>query len=809
MGAACTTPVSSGARKARQHAIASASKLPKRETLGQLPAAVEAHFKTLEVALINALEDNAEFKSEYERIAEEGRLLYTTYASKSNQLKQLAVINVKLQADAQAAREREAAAIAAAEAEKAEQLKWKQKVKEQTDRHKEAFATLERLKNQAVEDAATIKRLQACASSSTTNATAAAGSAASSGGKDMDLERRYKELEKKYQSLRQKIEKKSAPGNNNTSVSALKERVDSLTLLNEMLREDNRTLLLDIANSGDGAGKFASRAKLEEKELEISSMRLELEKSKSTAAKLQADLDLLTTQYQEEKNQQEAKFAEELDDLKQALVMAKARSTLLEAEIVPLKAAAAEGEAAQRALKEIHTQDYSRRLAAAIEERDLWRGRAEDMSLLLEQAVETDVKQQAIAEKLRDTILYLKGETIRVQREHKQAQQKLKEAEETLAKIPPMEEQTKQYQEHIDRVEHRCISLVRSLADTERRMEELELNTAEVRKEASELRRAKAELETELEEQRILCRDFEDCSKESEQMVSTLMNKLALLDTEKAKLEKNYSEAVEENATLLKQKEELTTLSGNLFEASEARSSELEEKDAEIEAIGQQLIAMQKTVEAQQAVCRDLSEKLDRKNEEYHRSLEAKREECNSLRKLLDGGAASREDANEKKRRAELEGMLEELETNLEAERDALQQTTELLAEAESEVAKLRAQIFLEQNVRQQMELVQESLLEVASGRTACCCLEVSQMVALMKEERAATEEEQMAAVKDLAKGQTIIDQQNRYINVLKGKSNNKIRLLHAQLVAAKEDAGKYSEVLEQLKSGVLALSEI
>lgn len=82
----------------------SAIKLPERDGLGSLDGPVEDHIKQLETSLINALEDNSEFKSEYERIAEEGRLLYTTYASKSNQLKQLAVTNVRLKEEAQAAK---------------------------------------------------------------------------------------------------------------------------------------------------------------------------------------------------------------------------------------------------------------------------------------------------------------------------------------------------------------------------------------------------------------------------------------------------------------------------------------------------------------------------------------------------------------------------------------------------------------------------------------------------------------------------------------------------------------------------------
>ena len=82
----------------------SAIKLPKRDALGPLEGPVEEHIRQLETSLINALSDNSEFKAEYERIAEEGRLLYTTYASKSSQLKHLAVENVRLQSETQAAK---------------------------------------------------------------------------------------------------------------------------------------------------------------------------------------------------------------------------------------------------------------------------------------------------------------------------------------------------------------------------------------------------------------------------------------------------------------------------------------------------------------------------------------------------------------------------------------------------------------------------------------------------------------------------------------------------------------------------------
>lgn len=71
--------------------------------------------------------------------------LLRTYASKSNQLKQLVIINSKLQNDAQSARERELEAVRESEKHRAEGLKFKQKCKEQTDRFKDTFAQLEKV----------------------------------------------------------------------------------------------------------------------------------------------------------------------------------------------------------------------------------------------------------------------------------------------------------------------------------------------------------------------------------------------------------------------------------------------------------------------------------------------------------------------------------------------------------------------------------------------------------------------------------------------------------------------------------------
>jgi hypothetical protein len=57
-------------------------------------------------------------------------------------------------------RERETTMAKDLEEQKQEQAKWKAKVKEQTERYKDVFTSLERMKKQAELDAATIKRLQ-------------------------------------------------------------------------------------------------------------------------------------------------------------------------------------------------------------------------------------------------------------------------------------------------------------------------------------------------------------------------------------------------------------------------------------------------------------------------------------------------------------------------------------------------------------------------------------------------------------------------------------------------------------------------
>ena len=660
------------------------------------------------------------------------------------------------------------------ETEQSETKKWKQKVKEQTDRFKDAFSAMEKMKEKANEDSTTIRRLQS------------ANPVSNSAKSDPDLERRYRDLEKKYGALKQRVEKKSAPGTNNTSPAALKERVEALMLSNEMLREDNRSLLLEMAKSGDG-GKFVSKAKLEEKEHEINALKQKLEKSIHESHQLRAQIEELESLFAAEKNDMVAMYTEELDELKQNLTMSRAKCALLESQLGPLRSAVAEGEIAQKNLRELRAQDYGRRIAAAVEERDLWRNRAEELTVVLEKSIETDMKQLAVSDKLRETISYLKGETRRVTREHESAKEKLEQAKETLSTLEPLEEQKRIYLAQTEEMEQRCAAMTRSVEETSKAMEEMVAKEKSLKAESLELLRAKIELETELEEQRILCRDFEDCSKESEDMSATLMAKLDRLELDRRELDARFQILIRENEALLDQKMELTTLSGKLFETSEMRNVELDEKDSEIEALKSESIQFQKSLAEQEQACRALSETLDRKMEDFHRKLAAKREECNTLRKLVDEGNGNRE---EQKKRINLEFQMQELESSIESERQLLAEATGRLSEAQGEAKRLEIQIALESNCRAQLELAQESMQEVLAGTNSCCCTESEALSQLIRESMQAAEP-MVTHAKEMTKLQTIVDQQNRYINESKAKSNKKIRILHSQLVAAKEELGR------------------
>lgn len=247
------------------------------------------HIRKLETALVNMMTDNGEYKSEYERIAEEGRLLYTTYASKSNQLKQLAALNVKLQGETTAAKDKESAAVKEAEKERQEAEKWKNKYKDQLERHKDVFGTLEKLKQvrcyfkkkrtndlklnsfslqQHEEDVATIKRLAPATSGAKEMLDKKLQSQEKASVREAEMQKKHRqevvELESKIAKLKARLDAKGpAPvsvsgegessasvGNSNltfeaekNAISSLKERVEVLNSANEALRQENKTLV--------------------------------------------------------------------------------------------------------------------------------------------------------------------------------------------------------------------------------------------------------------------------------------------------------------------------------------------------------------------------------------------------------------------------------------------------------------------------------------------------------------------------------------------------------------------------------------
>jgi chromosome segregation ATPase len=270
--------------------------------------------------------------------------------------------------------------------------------------------------------------------------------------------------------------------------------------------------------------------------------------------------------------------------------------------------------------------------------------------------------------------------------------------------------------------------LAKALSETEKKMEAIEAKESSFKKQIDELKLQKIDLETELEDQKLLCLDLEDCSKESESMVTTLMKKIAAIEAER-------DEAQAQVLELEKEKGELLLLTSKLAEASDSRGSELEETTLEMDAYKEKIAALETALAAQQTVCRGLNDTLDRKIEEFHRSALAKQEECNTLRKLVDEGSYAREEnSDEKKKRLDLEAKIREISASYENEKESLARTTDLLAEAEGEKKKLELEMELEKNLRGQMEVIQESLLEVVNEKSPCCCDETKEFVALLKD---------------------------------------------------------------------------
>jgi hypothetical protein len=108
--------------------------------------------------------------------------------------------------------------------------------------------------------------------------------------------------------------------------------------------------------------------------------------------------------------------------LERELQASAGRVRELDSTVAPLKQAAAECRAAQEALQAMRAQDYARRLAGAVEERELWRDRAGVLAEELERAVAADGEQRRAAEKMVETVNYLKCEVGRVARAWKEAQ---------------------------------------------------------------------------------------------------------------------------------------------------------------------------------------------------------------------------------------------------------------------------------------------------------------------------------------------------------------------------------------------------
>ena len=108
---------------------------------------VEERKTELETLLVNKCEDCEAFKREYERISEEGKLLYTTYLSKCNELKVVGASNAKLQV----ALEEQSSLLSLLEGkvkeEKEESSSWKKKYKEQLSSFKKNFEEYKKLQS--------------------------------------------------------------------------------------------------------------------------------------------------------------------------------------------------------------------------------------------------------------------------------------------------------------------------------------------------------------------------------------------------------------------------------------------------------------------------------------------------------------------------------------------------------------------------------------------------------------------------------------------------------------------------------------
>lgn len=106
----------------------------------------QTKLKKLEVDLINSQEDAREYQNEYERIQEEGRSLYNSYAAKCNRLKDVAERFKKQKEELEGKESQISELSTALKAANENVEEWKTKYKEQAERFRQNFAQYKQLK---------------------------------------------------------------------------------------------------------------------------------------------------------------------------------------------------------------------------------------------------------------------------------------------------------------------------------------------------------------------------------------------------------------------------------------------------------------------------------------------------------------------------------------------------------------------------------------------------------------------------------------------------------------------------------------
>lgn len=114
----------------------------------------------------------------------------------------------------------------------------------------------------------------------------------------------------------------------------------------------------------------------------------------------------------EELQQRVAEQRTTQEGLEEELAAARSRACELDSQLAAARDSAGEreAEAGRRA------QEYSRRLGAAVAERELWRERASLLAEELEKAVDADFEQKRAAERMAETASYLRCEAGRLAR---------------------------------------------------------------------------------------------------------------------------------------------------------------------------------------------------------------------------------------------------------------------------------------------------------------------------------------------------------------------------------------------------------